>query len=250
MLFRSVVFKVNNPAPELQIEKPELPENGHESRTWQLGAGSRFTITLPQLTEESAPVPPAGEFAAPPALVSPTGKALRAMVVDDNEDAADMLAMFLEIHGHQVLTEDDPARVVERALAFKPHVCLLDIGLPGEITNAMHRAGVKLIAGTDTDSSGDDPYPVLDGELEKLVRYAGLTPQQAIIAATANAAQALGKLKEFGTLAPGKFANMVFLTRDPLQDIGNVRSVSMTVKRGHRYARADYTFTPLPAQKR
>ena len=53
------------------------------------------------------------------------------MVVDDNEDAAAMLAMFLEIHGHQVLTEDDPARVVERALVFRPHVCLLDIGLPG-----------------------------------------------------------------------------------------------------------------------
>jgi len=96
-----------------------------------LGQGSRFTITLPQIVEEPAPVAVAGDVAASPAPVLPTGAALRAMVVDDNEDAADMLAMFLEIHGHQVLTEDDPARVVERALAFKPHVCLLDIGLPG-----------------------------------------------------------------------------------------------------------------------
>ena len=96
-----------------------------------LGQGSRFTITLPQIVEEPAPVAVAGDVAASPAPVLPTSAALRAMVVDDNEDAADMLAMFLEIHGHQVLTEDDPARVVERALAFKPHVCLLDIGLPG-----------------------------------------------------------------------------------------------------------------------
>jgi len=96
-----------------------------------LGQGSRFTITLPQIVEEPAPVAVAGDVAASPAPVLPASAALRAMVVDDNEDAADMLAMFLEIHGHQVLTEDDPARVVERALAFKPHVCLLDIGLPG-----------------------------------------------------------------------------------------------------------------------
>ncbi|TFW20962.1 amidohydrolase family protein [Duganella callida] len=127
-----------------------------------------------------------------------------------------------------------------------PH-CRLE--LAGDIARAMHRAGIKLIAGTDTDNSGDDPFPVLDGELEKLVRYAGLTPQQAITAATANAAQALGKQKEFGTLEAGKYANMVFLARDPLADIANVRSVVLTVKRGHEYARADYKFTPLPVHQ-
>ncbi|MDR7051179.1 PAS domain S-box-containing protein [Duganella sp. 3397] len=100
-----------------------------------LGQGSRFTITLPQIACAPAPVPvPVPLADEHPALAAPlaaTGTALRAMVVDDNEDAAAMLAMFLEIHGHQVLTEDDPARVVERALVFRPHVCLLDIGLPG-----------------------------------------------------------------------------------------------------------------------
>jgi hypothetical protein len=125
-----------------------------------------------------------------------------------------------------------------------PH-CHLD--LAGDITRAMHAAGIKIIAGTDTDNTGDDPYPVLYGELEKLVKYAGLTPQQAITAATANAAEALGKQREFGTLEAGKYANMVFLKRDPLQDIANVRSVALTVKRGHRYAREDYKFVPLPA---
>jgi hypothetical protein len=127
-----------------------------------------------------------------------------------------------------------------------PH-CHLD--LAGDIARAMHKAGIKLIAGTDTDNTGDDPFPVVDGELEKLVRYAGLTPQQAITAATANAAEALDKQKEFGTLEAGKYANMVFLQRDPLQDIGNVRSVLLTVKRGHEFARADYKFTPLPAHE-
>jgi imidazolonepropionase-like amidohydrolase len=123
------------------------------------------------------------------------------------------------------------------------------IELAGDITRAMHKAGIKIIAGTDTDNTGEEPFPVVDGELEKLVKYAGFTPQEAIIAATANAAQALGKQKEFGTLEAGKYANMVFLQKDPLQDIGNLRSVVLTVKRGHEFARADYKFTPLPVHE-
>lgn len=122
------------------------------------------------------------------------------------------------------------------------------IGLAGEITRAAHRAGVKIIAGTDTNGQGDDPYPIVDHELERLVRYAGLTPNEAIMSATANAAIAVGKQADIGTLAPGKLANMVFLKKDPLQDIGHVRSVMLTVKRGKHYAREDYTFAPLPKE--
>lgn len=123
------------------------------------------------------------------------------------------------------------------------------IELAGDITRAAHRAGVKIIAGTDTDGQGDDPYPILDRELERLVQYAGLTPNEAIIAATANAAIAVGKQRDIGTLEAGKFANMVFLKKDPLQDIANVRSVVLTVKRGQQFAREDYQFTPIPEHK-
>lgn len=123
------------------------------------------------------------------------------------------------------------------------------IELAGDITRAAHQAGVKIIAGTDTDGLGDDPYPIVDHEPERLVQYAGLTPNEAIMAATANAAIALGKQNEIGTLAPGKFANMVFLKNDPLHNIGNIRSVVLTVKRGKHFARADYQFTPLPVHK-
>jgi len=122
------------------------------------------------------------------------------------------------------------------------------IELAGDITRAAHKAGVKIIAGTDTDGQGDDPYPVVGHELERLVRHAGLTPNEAIMAATANAAIALGKQGDIGTLEAGKFANMAFLKKDPLQDIANVRSVTLTVKRGRHYAREDYRFTPLPKE--
>lgn len=76
----------------------------------------------------------------------------------------------------------------------------------------------------------------------------GLTPNEAIMAATFHAAIAVGKQADIGTLAPAKLANMVFLRKDPLQDIGHVRSVMLTVKRGRHYAREDYTFTALPKE--
>jgi CheY-like chemotaxis protein len=52
------------------------------------------------------------------------------MVVDDNVDAAGMLAMLLEASGHTVLVEHDPLRALAQARSARPDVCLLDIGLP------------------------------------------------------------------------------------------------------------------------
>ena len=52
------------------------------------------------------------------------------MVVDDNVDAAEMLAMFLETTGHRVAIENNALQVIARARAHPPGVFLLDIGLP------------------------------------------------------------------------------------------------------------------------
>lgn len=54
----------------------------------------------------------------------------RILVVDDNQDAAQGLAMLLEIKGHEVATAHDGPQALERALEFRPTVVLLDIGLP------------------------------------------------------------------------------------------------------------------------
>jgi len=123
------------------------------------------------------------------------------------------------------------------------------IALAGDITRAMQRAGVKIVAGTDSDAGPDNPYPALYIELEALVRDAGMSPYQAIVAATRNAAAALGKDREFGTLEPGKFASMVLLKEDPTLDIAKLRSVAITVKRGKRFLRADYHFERIPEQE-
>lgn len=67
-----------------------------------------------------------------------------------------------------------------------------------------------------------------------------MTPMDAIRSATFISAMSAGQQKEMGTLEVGKLANMVFLAADPRQDIGAMRSVELTVKRGVRFPRKDY----------
>jgi imidazolonepropionase-like amidohydrolase len=110
----------------------------------------------------------------------------------------------------------------------------------GRITRALHEAGVPIAAGTDLPSEDDDPYPSLQTELELLVRHAGLTPAEALHSATRINARAIGKQDQMGTLAPGMLANFVLVQANPLEDITALRHVHTTVKRGHRFARADY----------
>ena len=89
------------------------------------GQGSEFTLRLPLAAARpsEAPVP----VLAPPVAAA---RKLGILVVDDNEDAAHMLAMLLEDAGHEVTTEADPVIALERAQATRPDVYLLDTGLP------------------------------------------------------------------------------------------------------------------------
>jgi len=101
---------------------------------------------------------------------------------------------------------------------------------------AFRSAGGKLVAGTDAANQLLVPGWSLHTELELLVR-AGLTPMDAIMAATRNGAQLLGA-DSLGVVAPGKIADLVILTENPLEDIRNTRTVERVMVRGHLY-RAD-----------
>ena len=90
-----------------------------------IGAGSTFTLCLPRVAAQ-APAKPAAADAAQPAPV----KVLKVMVVDDNADAAEMLAMYVEALGHEVSVEYSSIKAVGLAQSVRPDVCLLDIGLP------------------------------------------------------------------------------------------------------------------------
>ena len=101
---------------------------------------------------------------------------------------------------------------------------------------AMRDAGVPILAGTDI--AGPRVYPgfSLHDELALLVE-AGLTPLEALQAATRNAARALGRLDDTGTVASGKRADLVLLDASPLDDIEHVRQIRGVVAGGRWFDR-------------
>ena len=120
----------------------------------------------------------------------------------------------------------------------KPYHCTPD--LAERLAKQAVRAGVTISAGTDGHSARDNPYPALNDEIELLVEKAGMKPIEAIRAATLVGAMTIRQERSMGSIAPGKLANMVVLERNPLENIRNLRSVLLTVKRGHRYARLSW----------
>jgi hypothetical protein len=97
-------------------------------------------------------------------------------------------------------------------------------------------AGVRLLAGTDSFGAGALlPGAGLLNELSFLTR-AGLTPLEAIQAATITAAHALGREADLGTVEEGKIADLVVLDADPLADIAHVRNARLIVRGGDIYA--------------
>lgn len=116
-----------------------------------------------------------------------------------------------------------------------------------------NRAGVRIIAGSDGVGLGNLlPGFGLHRELELLVE-SGLSPMQALRAATINAALALRKDRELGTVEAGKLADLVILEADPLKDISNTQKISAVVANGRLLdgkARSDLLTQAEAAAKR
>jgi CheY-like chemotaxis protein/anti-sigma regulatory factor (Ser/Thr protein kinase) len=90
------------------------------------GKGSEFMVRLP-LSPWHVEAPPAHE---PAVLSAPRITGKRILIVDDNQDAADMLAMALTMHGFEVQTATEGLSALRVATAFQPELAVLDIGLP------------------------------------------------------------------------------------------------------------------------
>ena len=100
-----------------------------------------------------------------------------------------------------------------------------------ELVAAMRRAGVQFMAGTDAPNPWVFPGVSLHEELALLV-IAGLTPMEALQAATINPAKYLGLLDSLSTVEKGKIADLVLLEANPIDDISNTRRISAVVVRG------------------
>jgi len=156
-----------------------------------LGQGSEFIVRLPVMAAPAAPPP---SMRKPP--TEPSGRPLRVLVVDDNEDAATMLGMRLKRAGHTIQLVCDGLAAVDAAVDFLPDVVLLDIGLPGmdgyEVARRLRQLplleGVVLVAttgyGQDADRrlaelAGFDHHLVKPTDFGKLTQILAAVPQRA-----------------------------------------------------------------------
>jgi PAS domain S-box-containing protein len=148
-----------------------------------LGHGSAFTVNLPQAVLDEH----AGDSL--PGDTQPPARGCRVLVADDNEDAADSLALLLQISGHEVRVAHGGQAALALAHAFRPEIVLLDIGMPEingyevamQLRGESWAGGLRLIAltgwGQECDrqrsaAAGFERHltkPVDLGELERLL---------------------------------------------------------------------------------
>lgn len=91
-----------------------------------------------------------------------------------------------------------------------------------------HRAGVKMVFGSD---AGVMPHEDVGGQFRVMVEY-GMTPIEAIRAATVNAADALGQSGQVGVIKPGAWGDLIAVDGDPLADVGELADVDAVIKGG------------------
>lgn len=133
-------------------------------------------------------------------------------------------------------------RIATQGVTVSPTVGAAPTNLPGistlqesflPILESMHRAGVRLIGGTDAGISPGKPHNVLPYGVAFLAR-AGLTNAEALAAATSVAAEACGVADRKGTLSAGKDADLFAVAGDPLQDVSALLRVTAVFKAGQR----------------
>ena len=163
----------------------------------------------------------------------------------------DLVAYHHVVHAEQVLSDAARMQLVpleirrnwERRLdseTFRKFQSILRPIIPLELENArlLHEAGVVLLAATDVGVPFQVPGFSLHVELERLVE-AGLTPLEALQTATLNPARVLELTESSGSVGPGKFADLVLLDANPLEDIRNTQKIHAVVANGRLFRRAD-----------
>jgi len=113
----------------------------------------------------------------------------------------------------------------------------MDFYLKGlELTGKAHQVGVRILAGSDANDTYSFPGMGLHDELQELV-LAGLSPMEALKAATFNPSDYFNLTKDYGSIEVGKVADMLLLNADPLEDISNTTQINHVFFNGAIYDR-------------
>jgi CheY-like chemotaxis protein len=136
-----------------------------EARSAGPGLGSEFIVRLPRRDSRIMPA------AAPTRANQEQGTSRRVLIADDNQDAAETLAMLLRIEGHQVHVVHDGRAAVSAFTDFNPEVALLDIGMPElsgyevarRVRESPHGRSVTLIALTGWGQDRDKEQALAAG---------------------------------------------------------------------------------------
>ena len=142
---------------------------------------------------------------------------------DSTEFKDDLVKMMLDKGTYFVPT-------LAIAWAYKEAYPAVFSGLK-QTVKTLHSAGVNIAAGTDSGTPGVVIGKGLHKELELMVE-AGISPMEAIMAGTRNAAHNLGKANELGTIESGKLADIIAVSGDPLKDIRDTREIKLVIKDG------------------
>ena len=131
-MFTQVESRPDQPSSGLGLGLPlarrlvQLHGGNLEASSRGIGQGSEFIVRVPLVTQGGT----AADIEASPQVPVKTRR-YSILIVDDNEDAADSLALLLTLAGHAVSIAYDGAKALELVTAGRPRVVLLDIGLPG-----------------------------------------------------------------------------------------------------------------------
>ncbi len=165
-----------------------------------LGRGSEFVVSLPLIVQR-VPVGNEHRSHAPEASVRDASHSARLLVVDDNQDAAELLIELLDSKGYVTRMALDGPAGLDAACSFRPHIALLDVGLPvmdgyelaARIRQVPALQGIKLVAitgyGQDSDrrrahGAGFDVHlvkPIEPGQLLRIIHELVDAPEEAAV---------------------------------------------------------------------
>jgi imidazolonepropionase-like amidohydrolase len=175
------------------------------------------------------------------AALAKTGQVQVPTLVLSHFEARETRSPFRDDPRWDYLRPDEQARwerILKERTSENEKLAALCLDVSHQIVKTLHAARVPILAGTDAPMPLVYPGFALHKELELLVE-SGLTPADALRAATIGPAEFLGLSKNSGSIAVGKRADLVLLDDNPLSQISNVRRIRAVVLDGRLFQRAD-----------